>query len=196
LENDKKNDENKSRKRERDSQPQEDNDEYTKGLIVSFTAKKIEAAVETEKADGSDEAAEAAATEGGDEEKLSREDIKGVLTKFGVLRVGLSRHVPLSTDCNPSGFTLYLSSLIFVRFTAIADGVVCVQYVDYAKGDASGFLRFDQPEDAQKLIAAAAAEPEGSLTIAKHLVTFEALEGMPFYSCVCSSRVPSLASFV
>jgi hypothetical protein len=70
--------------------------------------------------------------------------------------------------------------LIFVRFTAIADGVVCVQYVDYAKGDTSGFLRMDQSEDAQKLIAAAAAEPEGGLTIAKHLVTFEALEGIPF----------------
>ena len=60
---------------------------------------------------------------------------------------------------------------------AVADGVVCVQYVDYAKGKESGFLRFADPEEAQKLRAAAAKEPEGGLTIAKHLVTFEALEG-------------------
>jgi len=59
-----------------------------------------------------------------------------------------------------------------------------VQYVDYAKGDSSGYLRFDQSEDAQKLIAAA-AETEGSLTIAKlplrisYSVTFGSLEGIP-----------------
>lgn len=58
-----------------------------------------------------------------------------------------------------------------------ADRVVYVQYVDYAKGEATGFLRFDVPEDAQKLRAAAAIEPEGALTISKYLVTFEALEG-------------------
>lgn len=53
-----------------------------------------------------------------------------------------------------------------------------MQYVDYAKGDSSGYIRFDQSDDAQKLIAAA-AETEGSLAIAKHSVTFEALEGIP-----------------
>lgn len=58
-----------------------------------------------------------------------------------------------------------------------ADLRVCAQYVDYAKGEPTGFLRFDAPEDAQKLRAAAVIEPEGGLTIAKHLITFEALEG-------------------
>ncbi|KAG0556175.1 hypothetical protein M758_11G030600 [Ceratodon purpureus] len=107
-------------------------DDYTKGLIVSFAAKKIGAADEAEKAaDAADK------EEGGDEgEKLSREDIKGGLTKFGIIR-----------------------------------------YVDYAKGESTGYLRFDVPEDAQKLRAAAVIEPEGGLTIANHLVTFEALEG-------------------
>ena len=57
------------------------------------------------------------------------------------------------------------------------DGVVRLQYVDFAKGEATGYLRFDEPEDAQKLRAAAILEPEGGLTIANHLVTFEALEG-------------------
>ncbi len=49
--------------------------------------------------------------------------------------------------------------------------------MDYAKGDTSGFVRFDQPEEAQKLRAAAVMTPEGGLTIGYHLVTFEALEG-------------------
>lgn len=52
-----------------------------------------------------------------------------------------------------------------------------MQYVDYAIGKESGFLRFADPEDAQKLREAAALEPKGGLTIANHLVTFEALEG-------------------
>lgn len=52
-----------------------------------------------------------------------------------------------------------------------------MQYVDYAKGKESGFLRFADPEDAQKLRAAAALESEGGLTIANYLVTFEALDG-------------------
>lgn len=101
LANDKKNDENKSQKRERDSQRQEDNGEYKKGLIVSFSAKKIGAADETEKADGSDETAEAAETEDEEEgEKLSREDIKAALAKFGIIRVGLPHHAPYSADYN------------------------------------------------------------------------------------------------
>lgn len=52
-----------------------------------------------------------------------------------------------------------------------------LQYVDYAKGEASGFVRFEQPEEAQKLRAAAIMDPEGGLTIAKYVLTFEALEG-------------------
>lgn len=52
-----------------------------------------------------------------------------------------------------------------------------MQYVDYVKGEPSGFLRFDVPEDAQKLRAAAAIEADGALTISNYLVTFEALEG-------------------
>ena len=49
----------------------------------------------------------------------------------------------------------------------------CVQYVDYAKGKESGFLRFNDPEEVQKLRE---ATKEG-VTIFNHLVTFEALEG-------------------
>ena len=60
----------------------------------------------------------------------------------------------------------------------LADRVVCVQYVDYVKGESTGFLRFDAPEDAQKLRATAVIEPEGGLTIANHLLTFEAVEGI------------------
>lgn len=121
------------RDKQRNGRSESTEDDFTKGLIVSFTAKRIGASDETEKAA---EAAEAADTEGGDGDQLSREDIKSGLTKFGIIR-----------------------------------------YVDYAKGEATGFLRFDVPEDAQKLRAAAAIEPEGALTISKYLVTFEALEG-------------------
>ena len=40
-----------------------------------------------------------------------------------------------------------------------------MQYVDYAIGKESGFLRFAGPEDAPKLREAAALEPKGGLTI-------------------------------
>jgi len=74
-------------------------DDYTKGLIVSFTAKRIGASDETEKAA---DAADAADTEGGDEEeKLSREDIKGGLTKFGIIRVGFHSLSHLTAACSP-----------------------------------------------------------------------------------------------
>ncbi|KAG0609440.1 hypothetical protein M758_8G184800 [Ceratodon purpureus] len=130
LENDKGKD--KSQKRERQPQKQDDvEEEIKKGVILSFTAKKIGASDETEKA------AEAADTEGeGEGEKLSREDIKEGLAKFGTIK-----------------------------------------YVDYAKGKESGFLRFADPAEAQKLREAAAVESKGGMTIANHLVTFEALEG-------------------
>lgn len=81
-------------------------EDYTKGLIVSFTAKKIggedkteKAAEETEKvteeksSEETEEVAEekAADKEGGDEgDKLSREDIKSALAKFGIIRVHFS----------------------------------------------------------------------------------------------------------
>jgi lupus La protein len=52
-----------------------------------------------------------------------------------------------------------------------------LQYVDYVQGNPSGFVRFDQPEDAQKLRAAAIMAAEGGLPIAKFVVSFEALEG-------------------
>lgn len=94
-------------------------EDYTKGLIVSFTAKRIGGEDETEKAaeatekvaDETEKAAEAAEkvaeetageetekvaeekaanTEGGDEgDKLSREDLKSALVKFGIIRVCL-----------------------------------------------------------------------------------------------------------
>lgn len=92
-------------------------EDYTKGLIVSFTAKRIGGEDETEKtAEATEKAAEAtekvaeetageetekvaeekaANTEGGDEgDKLSREDLKSALVKFGIIRVCLpSIHV-------------------------------------------------------------------------------------------------------
>jgi len=68
-------------------------DDYTKGLIVSFTAKQIGASDETEKT------AEAADTEAEDEgDKLSREDIKGGLAKFGIIRVGIFQHTLYSAE--------------------------------------------------------------------------------------------------
>lgn len=64
-------------------------------MIVSFTSKKIGASDEAEKP------AEAADIEGGDEgEKLSREDIKGGLTKFGIIRVGLLRFSQYSAEAS------------------------------------------------------------------------------------------------
>lgn len=60
---------------------------YTKGVIVSFTAKKTGVSNGAEKT----EETTATATEGADveEDTLTREDIKGSLGKFGIVRVSL-----------------------------------------------------------------------------------------------------------
>lgn len=92
-------------------------DDYTKGLIVSFTAKKVGGSDEPKKAPEpaetkAEEAAEATteaadtktekATEGGDEDdKLTREDIKGGLAKFGIIRVSLHQHFYYTAECIP-----------------------------------------------------------------------------------------------
>lgn len=62
----------------RSGRGEEADEDYTKGLIVSFTAKKPEVA---------DGANEEELTGGDEEEKLSREDIKGALCKYGTVRV-------------------------------------------------------------------------------------------------------------
>jgi hypothetical protein len=110
LENDKGNEKSQKRekaeKRERQSQKQEDTEEeIKKGVIVSFTAEKIGASDETEKA---------TETEGEDKDKegkLSREDIKEGLTKFGAIKVGYL--TTLLSDL-VSVFILYIIQVWFV----------------------------------------------------------------------------------
>ena len=78
----------------RSGRGEEADDDYTKGLIVSFTVKKPKAtdgANKEESAGGDDKKEESAGGDDKKEEKLSREDIKGALCKYGTVRV--SKHL-------------------------------------------------------------------------------------------------------
>ena len=86
-------------KREKQAQKHEDREEeIKKGVIVSFSAKKIGASDKTGK-----EAEDGDEDEGEDgEEELSREDIKESLAQFGTIRVGyLTMLTHISVVCNP-----------------------------------------------------------------------------------------------
>lgn len=99
-------------------------EDYQKGLIVSFTAKKIGALDESEKKADDEKVVEGekpSEIESGDEEKLSREDIKGALAKFGVIRVG-SPHPCSPADCNPC-YIYYCSHSVISLFIWIS--VIC-----------------------------------------------------------------------
>eukprot|EP00249_Psilotum_nudum_P024630 c29242_g2_i1 orf=165-1493(+) len=52
-----------------------------------------------------------------------------------------------------------------------------VKYVDYTHGGASGYVRFELPEGAQKARAAAALDEKGGLAVNDHIATLEAVEG-------------------
>lgn len=144
----------------------EDNS-YPKGLIISFTLKKPseeasgegndskESAEVTRQSNSGDaldghKAEEATNTESScevanesksgeaqkEENRMTREDIKFALQKYGTLK-----------------------------------------YIDYHMGAESGYVRFEQPEMAQKARAAAVLAEEGGLIVKNYIAVLEAVEG-------------------
>uniref|UniRef100_A0A0D6QXY1 HTH La-type RNA-binding domain-containing protein n=1 Tax=Araucaria cunninghamii TaxID=56994 RepID=A0A0D6QXY1_ARACU len=143
-----------------------ENNSHPKGLIISFTLRKLsqqnsskqndsdptapkqnsEVATEhdksteaTNKDDSSDSTNENKSPETDSkesEEKITREDIKLTMKKYGT-----------------------------------------VKYVDYTMGADSGYIRFEQAEEAQKARTAAVLSEEGGLIVKNYVAALEAVEG-------------------
>ena len=55
-----------------------------------------------------------------------------------------------------------------------------LKYVDFSKGDDSGYLRFEESYAAEKARALAALSDEGGLIMKRHIVTLEPVTGKNF----------------
>ena len=52
-----------------------------------------------------------------------------------------------------------------------------IQFIDFKIGDDSGYIRFDEPEAAQKARAAAAFAEKGGLTVKNFIATLDPVTG-------------------
>ncbi|XP_077219651.1 la protein 1 [Tasmannia lanceolata] len=109
----------------------------TENVIQESSEKAIEDAIqEKEEKETIHEEMPSATNNTHNEEVISREDLKCVFQKFGI-----------------------------------------VKYVDYSKGEESGYIRFEQPEAAQKARAAAVLLEEGGLIVNNYIAFLEAVTG-------------------
>ncbi|XP_037478321.1 la protein 1-like isoform X1 [Triticum dicoccoides] len=160
---------------------------YPKGLILSFKLKRILADGDTEqnggdKVDNSDDAKKEGASDSAEEsgkaseekapentdakeeksddaEELKGSDAQSV--KKDDKSLSENDKEPVSRE----DFKEY-----FAKFGT-------VRYVDFSKGDISGYLRFEESTAAEKARAFAALADEGGLVMKGHLVTLEPVSG-------------------
>ncbi|CAM6098487.1 unnamed protein product [Calypogeia fissa] len=118
---------------------EEDDDDYPRGLLVSFNLKKVSEAGEeeaTEEAEEKDGEKPEGEKDVDPETQVAREDIKSTLDKFGK-----------------------------------------INFVDFSRGDASGYARFDKAEAVTTARASAVLTVEGGFIVKDHLLTLNAVEG-------------------
>lgn len=62
-----------------------------------------------------------------------------------------------------------------------------MQFVDFKMGEESGYIRYEEPEAAQKARAAAVLAVEGGLTVKNYIAHLEPVSGMllPLFSPLC-----------
>ncbi|CAN6268402.1 unnamed protein product [Urochloa humidicola] len=164
---------------------------YPKGLILAFKLKKYSADGGAEQ-NGGDKVddAEGAAKEGasnttekssiGHEEKApedkgnTEEQTDGVEEAKGVAAGETAQSVD-KDDKNPSDNDEDTISREDIKEEFTKFGTV--RYVDFSKGDDSGFIRFEDSTAAEKARAFAAIADEGGLIMKAHIVTLEPVSG-------------------
>ncbi|KAF8703589.1 hypothetical protein HU200_032406 [Digitaria exilis] len=165
---------------------------YPKGLILAFKLKKIPADGATEQ-NGGDKVddTEGAKKEGssnttekpnmGHEEKapedkgdVSEEQPDGVEEAKGVATGETTQSVD-KDDKSPSDNDEDIISREDIKEEFTKFGTV--RYVDFSKGDDSGFIRFEDSTAAEKARAFAAIADEGGLIMKAHIVTLEPVSG-------------------
>ncbi|CAM0903999.1 unnamed protein product [Alopecurus aequalis] len=170
------------------NKPKNGHDEgYTKGLILAFKLKKILADGDTEqnggdkvndtdtakKEESSNSAEESAIAH---EEKVpenadAREEKSDAVEESKAADAQSVNKDGKSPPANDKGLiTREDFKEYFAKFGT-------VRYVDFSKGDDSGYLRFEESNAAEKARALAALSDEGGLIMKGHLVTLEPVSG-------------------
>ncbi|KAF8704244.1 hypothetical protein HU200_031742 [Digitaria exilis] len=165
---------------------------YRKGLILSFKLKKIPADGGTEQ-NGGDKVddTEGATKEGssnitekpsiGHEEKASEdkgdvnEEQSDVVEEVKWVATGETTQSVDKDDKSPSDNDEDIISREDIKEEFTKFGTV--RYVDFSKGDDSGFIRFEDSTTAEKARAFAAIADEGGLIMKAHIVTLEPVSG-------------------
>ncbi|TKW05221.1 hypothetical protein SEVIR_7G161600v4 [Setaria viridis] len=162
---------------------------YPKGLILAFKLKKIPADIGTDqngvekvddaegaKKDGSSNTTDKSST--GHEEKApegkgdaSEEQLDGVeMPAAGETAQSVDKDDKSPSDNDEETISREDIKEEFTKF-----GIV--RYVDFSKGDDSGFIRFEDSTAAEKARAFAAIADEGGLIMKAHIVTLEPVSG-------------------
>lgn len=160
---------------------------YPKGLILAFKLKKILADGESEqnggdKVDDTVTAKKEGASSSAEESAISHEEKVPVNADVGEEKSddveeskeadaqSLNKDGKSPSENDKEIITREDFKEYFAKFGT-------VRYVDFSKGDDSGYLRFEESKAAEKARALAALSDEGGLIMKGHLVTLEPVSG-------------------
>ena len=139
-----------------------------------------------------------------DKNVVSREDLKAIFQKFGSIKVS-HRFFFIELLCSSECFkNIYcsistLNHAFDVRIALLFSVLICMpilthlhlhlvllsfcslvgmmKYIDFKMGEESGYIRFDEPEAAQKARAAAVLADQGGLAVKNFIATLEPVSG-------------------
>ncbi|KAB2027695.1 hypothetical protein ES319_D05G049200v1 [Gossypium barbadense] len=159
-------------------------DKYPKGLVVAFALKNISGGNSAEK-NGSDEPAKDGATEKNEEKTTENdEDNKDkVDDKQPVSGDETENKSPVQKDegtehkNTASVFKDDMNVVLREDLKEAFQKFGTVKYIDFKAGEEKGYIRFDEPEAAQKARAAAVLANEGGLVVKNFIATLEPVTG-------------------
>nr|KJB71589.1 hypothetical protein B456_011G131400 [Gossypium raimondii] len=157
---------------------------YPKGLVVAFALKNISGGDSAEK-NGSDEPAKDGATEKNEEKTTENdEDNKDkVDDKQPVSGDETENKSPVQKDegtehkNTASVFKDEMNVVLREDLKEAFQKFGTVKYIDLKAGEEKGYIRFDEPEVAQKARAAAVLANEGGLVVKNFIATLEPVTG-------------------
>jgi lupus La protein len=179
-----------NRKNDSNGEANRQADRYPKGLIVAFTLKKkataeygTESQPANNGANGSEKNGEVHSSENAaeDGEKKALENVdmsedKSVIDNEDEEKSAEKneeKEEKLNFDALKDDMNFVLRDDVKAVFQKYGN----LKFIDFRHGNESGYLRFDQPEGAQKARAAAVLTEEGGLAVKNFIATLEAVTG-------------------
>ncbi|KHG17682.1 La [Gossypium arboreum] len=155
-------------------------DKYPKGLVVAFALKNISGGDAAEK-NGSDEPAKDVATEKNEEKTAENDednkdkvdDKQPVLGDETENKSSVQKDEGTEHKNTASVFKDDMNVVLREDLKEAFQKFGTVKYVDFKAGEEKGYIRFDEPEAAQKARAAAVLANEGGLVVKNFIATLE-----------------------